>query len=343
MRFFRLSPLLLLGVCLLSGCSYLGYQRYRPKEINEYDEMLADPLEASGDQGWLWVRGKVSGDLDADKNDEEVVIATWQKGDMTAPAPFTRAILLICRRSPKGELDLLLRRSIFEGARSMNEASLPASVHLARPESAMRNCAVTIVDVGSSGEGLILVSLWGTESQTTPAWHAGYRFVHEKGRPATLRRVFCTLAIQRDVGVITADLDKDGLEELLLNQMVISPQVLPSVEGLESPQWLSVFTSAEDGGYRQATSEFPAAHAELLLSWYQTYVQALHGGAASEALAPLEYYIGQIHRFCGQAAVATRFLRRAQKAGDDRLKHLAEDALRACAAKADEDGESTPE
>ncbi len=331
MRRIAACTVLFAAVVLPCGCSYLGYQEFRPREIGQYDRMLVDPAAATISDGWLWTRGKVEGDLDGDRKDEEVILATIQGGTVDKPKPFTKAILLIRGLDANNTYKVLLRRNIFLAVNSMDQAALPRHLHLPLPGTSMRRCSAKIVDIDNSGRGIILVSLWGNmPDRRICAWHAGYRFRTGDGGANSLQRVFLSLAIQQDPEIEITDLDQDGVNELVLRQSPLPQNSDMNANGIETPDWLSVFARNGKGEFKQQNAAHAAAYDDnLLLGWYQNYFISCLGGASNAETAVFEYYIGEIYRYRKNFALAKTFLARAAKnTTSPRLRNLVKDSLR---------------
>ncbi len=296
----RVRPLLLLPLALTLGCLSFGYARLTPTQAEPYQDFL-EPLPPGRD---YWIQGRIGGDLGGDQREEEAIVASVHRQGKKRGA-LEKAVLLICRPREDAPPELVLRRDVLRMPATLQETPLPAHVLRPRPKVALRHCGLTIAETDEAAHRLLFVSVWN-ERDDSPAqvWHAGYRLEGDR-----LALVFAVLARQYEPGVEAVDIDKDGVQELLVSQAVLPQELLTAAPELPRPRWLSVYRRDEAGMYVQDDKRYGEAYPPLLLAWMRHYALALQQQAPATTLATLEYYIGRIHLYAGHHAPARRFLR----------------------------------
>jgi len=324
----RPTFLCLLFLLCLSGCVNWGYQQFQRDELNLYDDMLADFIKPYSGRTWFWVRGRVGGNLDGDESDEEVVLASIHEGTKSNSNPILQLVVLVTERDRKGNPILLRRMVVFDATKTLSEAAIPEGVHLDRQDKPMLSASAKIVDCAGDGYGLLLITLHSrTEGGRLLAYHAGFVLPDDDG---PLKKVFQTLCVQRDAVLTTLDLNKDGVDEILVDQQVLTAKQAPEGGELDPPYWRSVFSRSPEGHWKQSDSTHRRAYELLLLPWYTHYIQAIHTGSSRETLAHYEYYLGRCHLMLNQRQQAQMLLSKSVKEGRDRLKQLSSTALDRC-------------
>lgn len=319
-----------IGLCALvagAGCVSWGFQKYDPGDINVYDEMLAGYTADYGNSRWIWVQGKVSGDIDGDNADEDIVLATVHPMPKDKEnAPILQAIMLICQADPAGDVQLLRRVPVFDSKTTWQDPtlSLPDGVHLSRPQETFYHCSARIVDAEDTGRGVILLSVWSREiNHRFTALHQAYDY-DDNGPP---HLAFQSLAIQRDPVLDATDLDKDGRDELILEQAVC-PVAKTTESNLEQPQWASVFGREPGKQYLQNDAAYPSTYQGRLLPWYEAYVRGIHDNRAPDRQLVYAYYLGLCHQRLGNPADARPFLERAATHPDKAIADRASEVLK---------------
>jgi hypothetical protein len=320
---------LCLNMLLAQGCVSWGYQKYKPNENNEYDAMLdglVSPFAA--EKKWIWSRGKVFGDLDGDGKDEETVVATIQGGTPDVPEPITRAFLLICNRDANGKLSLRYRVNLFDAGKSLEKAPTPVGLAFPPEVLPMKDCSLQIVDSDASDRSLLLASFSSAEKDgCASAWHTAYRLDKQQG-DAALKCVFSLLCWQKDAAVATMDIDKDGIDEFIIEQSVVPAASILGTHETEFPKWISVYKVGSDGVYVQADEEFRRMYRPVMLDWYKQYVSLLHAEAKNPAQSLYEYYLGRMHFYLGEFHIAERFATKSlENSSDVRITAVATDLL----------------
>ncbi|MBN2712023.1 MAG: hypothetical protein JXR97_06250 [Planctomycetes bacterium] len=309
---------------MICGCMSIGFQNFGRDQMNIYDDMLKEYIKPLNDKSWFWVRGKTTGDLNADGVEEEVILASIHDGPRADSTPIDKLVVLICKRDSNNKPILLRRSVVYEASKGFEGASLPHGVHLDTPKSEIFGASARIIDIDGKAKGLVTVSIYGKQKDGRyVAWHRGYIFPNE-GLPEVK---FNTLAVQQDPTIINLDLDKDGVDELLVNQAPLEiPQDADTSE-LDPPSWMSIYARNAEGDFIQSDEKFCEPYEELIEGWYENYVKAWHNGASAESLAIYEYYLGSSHLMLGEKGMAKRFLARAVEHSKGKLNSLAKEAL----------------
>lgn len=308
---------LLIGV-VVSGCQNSGFQDYKPFETNKYDSLL-EPVTGNAR---YWIRGETSGDLDGDSTEEVVILASLHNNPTPKGAgDFQKIVLLLGSRNGAGGIDLRLRRTIFLPGKTFQQASPPLEVYFHQdpmPTTQLTNCAAHIFDVDGKGKGVIVVSVWGKKSAGLyNVWHAVFSLRKKNGHDE-LVPALSVRTRQRTPDIKTMDINRDGVDELILAQQVLVG------DSKNMPEWVTVYARGSDGKYTWQNRTHPTPYQRRMLNWYQYYVKNFQQTAEKNKLAQIEYYLGLMHHYTGDQKAARRFLRRAAMTSDANLRtHVA--------------------
>lgn len=311
----------------LPGCS-LGFRNLHPGEEGRiYDPLFSDIINRFDSPEWLWVRGVISGDFDADGDvAEEAVVATIQKGNERAPGGIDSAYLAICRLEPNGGRTAIARAPLFDG-NPVPRAARPDKDAGGFKVEPLRSARAQVVQNKSGVGDSVMVFAWG-ESSPTSVWYALYRL-----RDGMLEKIFETALWQDQPGFATENLDKRAGSASPGYQMVFPVSGLPLevVEKLggwrEAPVWGHVYGMDENGVYRQADELFGENYARIENQWNQSYLKAILYNFENAELAWFEYHLGMLNHYAGKRDIAARLF---DKAG----ANAADAALLAAIAKA---------
>lgn len=310
--------LLLAALPPLAGCS-LGFRNMHPGEESAiYSPLFEDIITNFDSPEWLWTRGTVSGDFNADaKVEEEAVIATIQGGDPRSPGPIIAAYLVICRIGEDGSRTAVARTRLFD--RNPIAQSTPAvnNAYLPQPSELRHARAQVIPDKGALGDSIV-VFFWGDERPCN-VWFGGYKL-----KNGILTKTL-DAAIRQDVpGLTHSNLDKLSTEESTGYQLIFPSAALPGSfaaklgQGFEIPLWGHVFTPDADGLYHQDDQRFGGNYSRIEGNWNQAYLKALlSDNFEKPELAWFEYHLGMLNLFIGKHDMAKAFLDKAAKNSRD--------------------------
>jgi hypothetical protein len=282
--------------------------------------MFEDVVNRFDDPKWLWVRGVVNGDFDANAAaDQEAVIATIQGGSRRAPGPIESAYLLICRVGPGGKRSPTSRIKLFD---SHPAPTAPRPAHDATPlvvEPLIHARAQVLPDKLKLGDS-VMVYFWGGSYPTT-VWYACFASEDD-----ALTKTFEGCFWQTNRGVAALNLDKRGGRDSFGYQFV--RPVAPFPEELahkiggwrRAPTWGHVYTPLREGGYAQADALYGDHYDRIENEWNEKYLEVLYGDLTQSELAWYEYHLGLLAHYTGKQALVKRYLdKAARNAADDIL------------------------
>lgn len=325
--YLPLFGLAVLAALALTGCS-LGFTQLRPGENSAlYNHMFDDVITRYDEPHWLWIRGTITGDLDGNGlADQEVVVATIQKGTRRRPGPVEVAFLLVCQVQPDGERQALARTLLFDrdprpGApRPVNDLDQSLDLPFTRVRAQMVQDKVSLRET-------VVVYFYG---ETTPSsvWYAGYGL--DDGR---LVKNLETVMYQTTPGFLAANLDR-SLEarpygyQLVFGVAAIPDEIFQKLGGHhDAPLWGHVFARDDEGLYSQADERFGSHYETVEAGWNGWYLRALLEELPAEELAWFEYHLALLNRYLGNPDLAQRFLAKAAaNARDDTLRRAIEAA-----------------
>ncbi|MCD8350724.1 MAG: hypothetical protein LUC93_08960 [Planctomycetaceae bacterium] len=312
----------------LPGCS-LGYTNLKPGENSAlYQHLFADLINNYDEPYWLWIRGTISGDLNGNGVvEEEIVLATIQKGDARNPGPIEVAIVVACEVGPDGKRTAMARQLLFDKS-PIPGAAKPINDLGVVKDDPFTHCRIqTVADKVTLTESFV-VYFWGSGSPTS-VWYAGFSLVEGK-----LVKNLETVIYQTVPGFLTANLDK-SIEaspfgyQLVFGVAAIPDEVIRKIgQPHESPLWGHVYARNAAGFYEQADERYGDNYRQLEGPWNQTYLKAVIKGLPMEDLAWFEYHIGILNHYTGNDDMAAGFLAKARRyAADPALQAAVDKAL----------------
>lgn len=296
---------LLVAVCLvLPGCIGPGYEPLLPREGGQY---TSEHVGGEDVEGWEWVRGRILADLDGQRDadgqrqDEECLLVTAQRGATAAPGPSGRAWLSVLSREPiSGRRRLLTRTRIF--AAGDVDGAVPAEGLMVWTSGPLDDARLDAVDLDGDGRWEVLVSVWQKTQIDVASCHMLYCL--EEGQ--LVERFRCRL-VQPEPLILHRDIDMDGCEELIAPLAVLPPRV--GQRGPARPAWPTIWQCDHKGRYVQANAQFPGYYAETLLAFYEDLAWARSGGAGLASPSPIhQLFMGMIYAYRGEKGLAENFL-----------------------------------
>ncbi|MCD7895428.1 MAG: hypothetical protein LUG50_02000 [Planctomycetaceae bacterium] len=323
-----LLPLVLLALGAASGCS-MGFVSLHPGENSAlYQPLFTDIISNYDEPYWLWVRGTITGDLNGNGIvDEEIVLATIQKGDERNPGPIEIAILAACTVNADGTRTAIARQLLFDRS-PIGRAPKPVNDLGIVRDAPFTRCRAQMVSDKTTLTETVVVYFW---SDPTPSsvWYAG--FALEDGK---LVKNLETVMWQGTPGFLTANLDRSIDASPYGYQLVFGVSAIPDEIfrkiGLpsESPLWGHVYARNEHGYYVQADKRFANNYRQLQGPWNQAYLNASLKGLPPEELAWFEYHLGILNHYTGDAGLSQAFLQRARRnAADPVLQKAVDEAF----------------
>ncbi len=320
MRYALTAVCLSLMTGLVAGCMQTRYTALNPNQDAEYTpRLLGEPPEGT----WLWVRGRISADLaflEPERDEErthEILLVTAQQGPTDVELPTRRAWIYVLARTPGSEQrDLLMKREVYNAAQPDPKVHRPREVLLDARTDTVSQGRLRLLDLDEDGRPEILVSLWKENAENAQALHRLY----EPGPEGLVHRFACRL-VQPSAQVLTLDLDRDGVDELILPAAIpLPPRVAVTDADLAPrPAWPCAYTPAAGGVYEQANDRFPNLYAPALVGLYED--RAL---CAPDSRSVHDLYLGLIYRYLsapegqsGAKALSDFFLEQAAQHEDD--------------------------
>lgn len=324
------TPLLALALAvigsaapLLSGCS-LGYTNLHPGENSAfYAPLFADIINTYDEPYWLWVRGTIRGDLDGNgRVEEELVIATIQKGTPRQPGPIEMAFLVACEVAPDGTRTSLARTLLFD-RNPIPGAPKPVNDLGAVDERPLTRIRAQMIQEKVNLSESVVVYCWGDETPGS-VWYAGYSL--EDG---VLVKNLETAMRQSVPGFLSVNLDRRVDASPLGYQLVFGVEAVPDAiirklaTSQEAPLWGHVYARNAEGVYLQADERFGSHYRQLESRWNQLYLKAQLNNLPPEELAWFEYHMGIMNHYTGNSDMALALLLRAETGARDPLLQAA--------------------
>lgn len=305
-----IACLCLAGI-LAAGCS-MGFTALRPSESGGlYVHLFEDVITKYDDPYWLWVRGTIGGDMNGNGTiEEEVVIATIQKGTEQHPGPIELAFLVVCEVAPDGGRKAMARVLLFDanpipGApRPINDLGQTSDAPLTRVRAQMVQDKATLMEQ-------VVVYFW-SEHLPSDVWYVGYRL--DDGQ---LVKNLEVAMHQQTPGFLTSNLDPSIEATPYGYQLLFSVSALPEniLRKLgsphEAPMWGHVYARDESGEYRQADWRYGEDYRKIENAWNHLYLKAVMTELPPDELAWFEYHMGLMNHYSGDAELADRFLKKA--------------------------------
>ena len=326
-----------------AGCS-IGYTNLRPDENSAmYQHLFQDVIHRFDEPYWLWVRGTISGDLNGNGVvDEEVIIATIQKGSRRHPGPIEVAFLVACEVAPDGTRTAIARTLLFDKSpvpdapRPMNDLDFLSDAPFTRCRAQMIQDKVTLTET-------VVVYFWGDPTPTS-VWYAGFAL-----KEGEMVKNLETVIWQSTSGLLTVNLDRSVEAspygyQLAFSVAAIPPDIFSKIgPPSEAPLWGHVFARNDQGYYEQADERFGEHYRQLEPAWNQIYLKAVIKGLPPEELAWFEYHIGILNYYTGNIEMAEGFLKKAARFAKDPVLIKGIETVRAkVAAKAGETAQASP-
>lgn len=321
--------LLAAAVLGLTGCS-MGYTNLKPDENSAaYQHLFADIINSYDEPYWLWIRGTISGDLNGNGAiEQELVLATIQKGDHRRPGPIEAALIVACETDEDGKRIAVARQLLFD-APPIADAPKPVNDLGLVVDAPLTRCRIQMVPDKATLRETFVVYFW-SDAGPASTWYAGFSLVDGK-----FEKNLETVIHQTTPGVLVANLDRSVEATPFGYQLVFGVAAIPETvfrkigPPHEMPLFGHVYARNAQGIYEQADSRFGDNYRQLEAPWNQTYLKAVIKGLPMEDLAWFEYHIGIINHYTGNHDMALGFLSKARKyAEDPLLKNAIEQAFR---------------
>lgn len=316
-RLTAVGVLLAAVLSLAAGCS-LGYTALHPGENSGlYHHLFEDVINTFDQPYWLWVRGSIRGDMNGNGVvEEEIVIATIQKGTEKHPGPIELALLVVCEVQLDGTRKAIARTRLFEGdpilaaPRPINDLGQAAPRPLTRVRAQMLQDKATLME-------FVVVYFWA-DPAPSPVWFAGYRLDGER-----LVKNLEVAMHQPHPGFVTVNLDPSMEATPYGYQLAFSVTAVPEriLKKLDSPRdppmWGHAYARNDDGYYEQADWRFGEQYRKIENAWNQLYLKALLLKLPRDELAWLEYHMGLLNEYAGDSHLARLLLERAAEGAKD--------------------------
>lgn len=299
------------------GCT-MGFTNLHPGENSGlYASLFEDILNTYDEPHWLWVRGTISGDLNGNGVvDEEVVLATIQKGDARNPGPIEVAFLVACRVEEDGKRTAIARTLLFDKS-PIAGAPMPVNDLGIVDERSFTRCRAQMVQDKATLTETVVAYFW-SESRPCSVWYVG--FALNDGR---WEKNLESVMWQTTPGFLTANLDRSIDASPFGYQLLFSVSAIPEQISAklgpphEAPLWGHVFARNSAGYYGQADERFADNYRQLEGPWNQTYLKAVINGLPPEELAWYEYHLGILNHYTGHPEMACGFLKKARRHAAD--------------------------
>lgn len=311
-----LMALALIPFCL-SGCS-MGFTNLHPGENSAlYHPLFEDLLTTYDEPHWLWVRGTIAGDLNGNGIvEEEIAIATIQKGDTRKPGPIEAALLVVCEVMPDGQRKAIARTLLFDSD-PRPASPKPENDLGALTDAPFTRARAQMVQDKVSLKESVVVYFW---SDPTPSsvWYVGFGL--EDGK--LVKNMEMTL-YQTTPGSLTANLDRSIDASALGYQLLFSVAAIPDDvmrklgPAHEAPLWGHVYARDEEGEYEQADERFGGHYTQLEPAWNQLYLRARLTEMPADELAWFEYHMALLNHYTKNSDMAVIFINTAAKNAKD--------------------------
>ncbi len=293
-----------------AGCFGPDFEALSPGQGSEYDDEIRGEAPTGS---WHWVRGRVQGDVDGLRDPaghvhaEEVLLVTRHSGERKAPGPIESAWLVVCRIHPDSEDREPLARYPLYGPQADGVPATPESTLFVWNEAPLEDGTIELTDLDGDGVLEILARLWRPAPEGVAVLHRAFSYRAD----GTLFPFFACAAVQPANGLQRGDIDKDGVDELIVETAILPPR--PEDAPRARPAWPCIYTSSEDGQYRQDNAKFGNHYDTVLTRLYEDLeMDRLLGSAET---APVHtYYIGLVYAYRQETAMARLFLQRAAEA-----------------------------
>lgn len=318
----------LAAAALVAGCS-MGFTNLHPGENSAlYQHLFADVISNYDEPYWLWIRGAISGDLNGNGVvEEEVVLATIQKGTPKNPGPIEVAFVVACEVDSEGKRTAIARQLLFDSSpipaapKPVNDLGVVYDAPFTRCRAQMISDKVTLTET-------FVVYFW-SDNHPGSTWYCG--FALDEGR---LVKNLETVIYQTTPGFLTANLDRSIEASPFGYQLVFGVSGIPEEifnkigAPHEAPLWGHVYARNAQGMYVQADEKYGENYRQIEGPWNQSYLKAVIKGLPPEELAWFEYHMGILNHYTGNQDMAMGFLNKAQRfARDLVLKNAIDKAI----------------
>lgn len=304
-------------VALVGGCS-LGFTSLHPGENSGLYQHLFDDVISNYDEPyWLWIRGTITGDLNGNGIvDEEIVLATIQKGDAKRPGPIEMAFLVACTVAPDGKRTAVARQLLFDSSpiprapKPENDLGIVVDRPFTRCRAQMIQDKVTLTET-------VVVYFW-SDPMPSSVWYAGFALKDGK-----LVKNLESVMWQNTPGFLAVNLDRAIEASPFGYQLAFSVAAIPEdvirkiATPHEAPLWGHVFARNKDGVYEQADARFGERYEKIAAGWNQMYLKASLKGLPPEDMAWFEYHMGILNHYMGDHEMSQAFLKKAAEHAKD--------------------------
>jgi hypothetical protein len=284
-----------------------------------YAHMFSDLINRYDQPYWLWVRGSIMGDLDGDgKANQEVVIATIQKGDAKRPGAIEMALLLVCETGSDGQRQAVARTVLFD-KNPIPDSPRPENDLASFEEVPLTRVRAQILPGEKTLKESVVVYFYGDTLPGT-VWYAGYSLEGNR-----LEKFLETVMRQGTPGFLASNLDRRLETTPLGFQLVFGVEAVPREivrridPNAKPPLWGHVYSRDHDGIYRQADERFGHHYREVENTWNQLYLNATLADFPPADLAWFEFHMALMNRYTGNEEMARRLMDKARKGAENPL------------------------
>lgn len=310
--------LAVVSLLAVQGCS-IGFTNLHPGENSGlYQHMFSDVITMFDEPYWLWVRGTISGDMNGDGAvNEEIILATIQKGTHSQPGPIEMAFLVVCQIDEDGSRQAIARQLLFDRS-PIPRAPKPEYDIDRIVDNPFTRCRAQIIQDKVSLAESVVVYFW-TDPLPCSVWYVGYSMLDDK-----LVKNLETVMWQATPGVLTANLDRSVEASPYGYQLVFSVAAMPTEIAAkivdspsDAPLWGHVFARNANGLYEQADARFAENYKKIEAPWNQAYLKAIVKGLPAEELAWFEYHLAILNHYIGSGEMARAYLAKCKENARD--------------------------
>lgn len=295
----------------ISGCMSPEFQALDPSKSSEYDARILGKEQSNM---WYWVRGKINGDVDGDKDSsgnkilEEILLVSQQSGTRGTTGPMDEAYVIVCKRDPNtGFRDVLCRKTIYSSYKNITDAQFPKTTLGKWQDNKFEKGNLQLIDIDGDTQKEILVSLWFKTGDGVSAQHYCLKYFNKN-----LHEMLAVKALQNSPTITSIDINKDGKEELVVPYVLdntLSAGKDPVTEKL-MPEWACIYSHTGKGTLQQSNAAFPDYYTDIQLKIYED-MSLRAENLPQDILGIHQLYLGLIYTYKGNEALGNMFLRRA--------------------------------
>ncbi|MHC4871027.1 MAG: hypothetical protein ACYTFY_04210 [Planctomycetota bacterium] len=293
----------------LCGCLSPEFQSFDPVKTGEYGPNILGK-EQSG--MWYWVRGRIDGDIDGSKDSEnkkdleEVLLVSQQSGPRGSKGRMEEAYIVICKRDMKtGFRSVVTRMTIHSSYRNIEPHSFPRTAVGNWPDQKFEGGRLKLADIDGDALKEVIASLWYKKGDGFASLHLCLKFHNNK-----LYRMMSAKALQNASRIINKDIDKDGIEELVVPVAIDSSLSAgkDSVTNSLMPEWPCIYKLTGSIKMSQKNSSFADYYKETQLSIYED-MALRSAGLPDSTRGAHQYYLGLIYSYKNKPQISNMFFK----------------------------------